>query len=65
MTLSNVAAGSLAGYAFARLSFRRPELLFLLVLATLMIPDQLRLVPVYILLNSLGLSTTASGSTAR
>jgi multiple sugar transport system permease protein len=47
VTLTNVFLGSMAGYAFARLRFPGRELLFLLVLATLMIPDQLRLVPVY------------------
>jgi multiple sugar transport system permease protein len=52
ITLSNVALGTMAAYAFARLRFPGRELLFLLVLATLMIPDQLRLVPVYILLNN-------------
>jgi multiple sugar transport system permease protein len=52
VTLSNVALGSMAGYAFARLRFPGREFLFILVLATLMIPDQLRLVPVYILLNN-------------
>jgi multiple sugar transport system permease protein len=52
ITLSNVALGSMAGYAFARLRFPGRELLFVIVLATLMIPDQLRLVPVYILLNN-------------
>ena len=36
------------GYAFARLRFPGREVLFLVVLATLMIPDQLRLVPVYL-----------------
>jgi multiple sugar transport system permease protein len=56
VTLSNLALGSLAGYAFARLRFPLSGLLFLLVLATLMIPDQLRLVPVYILFNTLGLT---------
>lgn len=52
VTVSNVILGSMAGYAFARLRFPGRELLFVLVLATLMIPDQLRLVPVYILLNN-------------
>ena len=48
--------GSIAGYAFARLRFPGREVLFLVVLATLMIPDQLRLVPVYLLLNAIGLT---------
>jgi multiple sugar transport system permease protein len=47
VTLFNVFLASLGGYAFARLRFPGREVLFMLVLATLMIPDQLRLVPVY------------------
>ena len=54
-TLSNVILGAMAGYAFARLQFPGREILFLGVLATLMIPDQLRLVPVYQIMNFLGL----------
>jgi multiple sugar transport system permease protein len=53
--LTNVVFGSMAGYAFARLRFRGRELLFVLVLGTMMIPDQLRLVPVYQILKLLGL----------
>jgi len=56
VTISNLLLGSIAGYAFARLRFPGRELLFLIVLATLMIPDQLRLVPVYVLFNTLGLT---------
>lgn len=55
VTVSNVLLGSMAGYAFARLRFPGREFLFLLVLATMMIPDQLRLVPVYQILRTLGL----------
>jgi multiple sugar transport system permease protein len=55
VTASNLILGSMAGYAFARLRFRGREILFLLVLGTLMIPDQLRLVPVYQVLKALGL----------
>ena len=47
ITLTNVFLASLGGYAFARLRFPGREALFLLVLGTLMIPDQLRLVPLY------------------
>ncbi len=56
VTVTNLALGSLAGYAFARLRFPGREVLFLVVLATLMIPDQLRLPPVYVLFSSLGLT---------
>jgi multiple sugar transport system permease protein len=47
VTLSNLFLASLGGYAFARLRFPGREALFMIVLGTLMIPDQLRLVPVY------------------
>jgi multiple sugar transport system permease protein len=56
VTVSNVLLGSMAGYAFARLRFPGRELLFLAVLATLMIPDQLRLVPAYQIMNFLSLT---------
>lgn len=54
--VTNLVLGSLAGYAFARLHFPLREALFVVVLATLMIPDQLRLVPVYVLFNAVGLT---------
>jgi multiple sugar transport system permease protein len=50
--VTNVTLGSMAGYAFSRLRFPGRDLLFVLVLASLMIPDQLRLVPVYLMLNN-------------
>jgi multiple sugar transport system permease protein len=55
VTASNLALGAMAGYAFARLRFPGRELLFVLVLGTMMIPDQLRLVPIYQILRTLGL----------
>jgi multiple sugar transport system permease protein len=56
VTLSNVVLGSMAGYAFARLRFPGREFLFILVLATMMIPDQLRLVPIYQITRQIGLN---------
>ena len=56
VTISNVVLGSLAGYAFARLRFPLRNVLFLIVLATMMIPDQLRMLPIYIMVNALGLT---------
>jgi multiple sugar transport system permease protein len=50
VTLTNVFLCTLGGYAFARLRFPLREPLFMLVLATLMIPDQMRLVPIFKLL---------------
>ena len=53
--MANLILCSLGGYAFARLRFPGREILFMLVLATLMIPDQLRLVPVFVMLSGWGL----------
>jgi multiple sugar transport system permease protein len=55
VTLTNLLLGSMAGYAFARLHFPGRDFLFVVVLATLMIPDQLRIVPVYQIVRFLGL----------
>jgi multiple sugar transport system permease protein len=52
VTACNVFLASLGGYAFARLRFPGRELLFLVVLSTLMIPDQLRLVPIFQMLTN-------------
>jgi multiple sugar transport system permease protein len=47
VTLTCVLLAALGGYAFARLRFPGRDILFFVVLGTLMIPDQLRLVPIY------------------
>jgi multiple sugar transport system permease protein len=52
ITATNLFLGALGGYAFARLRFPGREVLFILVLGTLMIPDQLRLIPVYVMLTN-------------
>ena len=61
VTLTNLFLCTLGGYAFARLRFPGRELLFLLVLGTLMIPDQLRLVPVFVTLTNWHLVGTFRG----
>ncbi|QZZ32475.1 carbohydrate ABC transporter permease [Streptomyces sp. ST1015] len=55
-----VTAG-LAGYAFARLEFRFKKPLFALVLATMMVPLQVTIVPVFLELKELGLTDTLLG----
>ena len=52
--VGQVLAASLVGYAFARLRFRGKNVLFLLVLATLMLPQQVTMVPLFILFRTLG-----------
>ncbi len=61
VTLINLFLASLGGYAFARLRFPGREILFLLVLGTLMIPDQLRLIPVFVMLTNWHLIGNFSG----
>ena len=52
VTLLNLFLASLGAYAFARLRFPGREVLFVLILGTLMIPDQLRLIPVFVMLTN-------------
>ena len=59
--LLNLFLASLGGYAFARLRFPGREVLFLLILGTLMIPDQLRLIPVFVMLTNWHLIGNFSG----
>ncbi len=49
---------SLAGYAFARLTFPGKNILFWLIMATLMIPLQATIIPVFVLISKLGLNDT-------
>ncbi len=51
-------SASLAGYAFARLEFKGRETLFWIVLATMMIPIQAVVIPVFIFLRNMGLVDT-------
>jgi multiple sugar transport system permease protein len=61
VTILNLFLASLGGYAFARLRFPGREVLFVLVLGTLMIPDQLRLIPVFVMLTNWHLIGNFSG----
>jgi len=45
---------SMAGYAFARIKFRGSRVLFIVFLATQMIPKQVTLIPFYLLMSRLG-----------
>jgi multiple sugar transport system permease protein len=49
-----VAASSLSAFAFARLTFRGREQLFVLFLGTLMVPQEVLIVPMYWLMQTLG-----------
>ena len=56
--VSNLVFCSLAGYAFARMRFRGSSLLFALIIATLIIPFQLTMIPTFILMERLNLVDT-------
>jgi multiple sugar transport system permease protein len=49
---------SMAGYAFARIKFFGRDVVFILVLATLMIPFQVIIIPTFIIVRKLGLIDT-------
>jgi len=52
---------SLAAYPLARLEFRGREILFTLIIATIMIPFQIVMIPLYVLTVQLGLRNTYLG----
>lgn len=51
----------LGGYAFARFQFPGKNVLFLLVLAILMVPYATLLIPLYVILNAIGLQNSLLG----
>ncbi len=53
-TSSYLLLSSMAAYAFARLNFPGRDLLFFAVLATLVIPGQVTIIPVFLILQKLG-----------
>jgi multiple sugar transport system permease protein len=59
--LSNLVLCSLAGYAFARLRFLGRELLFVALLATLMVPFQVIMIPTFLIVQHLGLVDSLGG----
>jgi multiple sugar transport system permease protein/alpha-1,4-digalacturonate transport system permease protein len=54
-TVLGVFLNSLAGFAFAKYRFPGREVLFYLVLATLMVPFQITMIPIYVTIAKLGL----------
>jgi multiple sugar transport system permease protein len=58
VTVVTMIISSLAGYAFARISFPGQNVLFLVVLAGLLIPSEVTIVPLFQMFNSVGLVNT-------
>ena len=59
--LGAVTLSAMAGYAFARFSFRGKRLLFVLTVALILVPRQLFAVPLFSWVNALGLSDSLLG----
>ncbi|MBW8349700.1 carbohydrate ABC transporter permease [Bacillus sp. IITD106] len=60
-TCLSVLVSSMAAYGFSKIRFRGSNLLFFIVLASIMIPSQATLVPQFLLYRSLGLFDTHTG----
>lgn len=60
-TIGQLITCSMAAYAFARLKFRGQNLVFLLYLATLMVPFQVTITPLFILMRIFGWINTYQG----
>lgn len=58
VTIGVLVTATPAAYAFARMKFRGKNILFWLVVSTLILPVQMFIVPVYLLLDQMGLINT-------
>ena len=56
--IGTLASSSIVAFAFARMRFRGRGVLFLIVLATMMLPRQVTLIPLYLFWSKLGLLNT-------
>ncbi|PIS46900.1 MAG: sugar ABC transporter permease [Elusimicrobia bacterium CG08_land_8_20_14_0_20_51_18] len=61
VTILSVLFNSMAAYAFAKLRFPGREKLFALLLVTMMVPGQVTMLPVFLILKSMGLLNTYAG----
>ncbi len=61
ITLIQIFLASLAAYAFAKIVFPGRDVLFILFLATLMIPYQVIMIPIFVIVKSMGLIDTRLG----
>lgn len=61
ITLGNLVFCSMLGYALAKLDFPGKRVIFVLVLATLMVPGVVTFVPLFVLVSNLGMVNTFPG----
>jgi multiple sugar transport system permease protein len=60
-TISTLIFSTLGGYAFAKLPVPGKEILFTLVLATIMLPFEVSAIPLYLIFSKIGLANTYLG----
>ena len=53
-TIGQVIISALAGYGFARLKFKGSDILFFIIVLTMMIPPQVNIVPLFYIMSKLG-----------
>ncbi len=53
-TIGQVITSALAGYGFARLHFKYKDILFFIIILTMMVPPQVNIVPLFYLMSKLG-----------
>lgn len=61
ITLGNLVFCSMLGYALAKLDFPGKRVIFVLVLATLMVPGVVTFVPLFVLISNMGMVNTFPG----
>ena len=60
-TIPSLLVNTLAGYAFARYDFKGKNIIFLIFLATMMIPFQVIMIPLFLEIHMMGMYNTYDG----
>jgi ABC-type sugar transport system, permease component len=60
-TILNLVFNTMAGYSLARIEFKGRNALFSLLMALIMVPSQVTMIPTYIIVSKLGLINTNTG----
>ncbi|HOH53927.1 MAG TPA: carbohydrate ABC transporter permease, partial [Fervidobacterium sp.] len=61
ITFLSVVLSSMAGYAFAKFRFKGKDNLFFFLLATMMVPGQMTMIPIFLMLKQFGMLNTYAG----
>lgn len=60
-TLLQIVTATLSAFAFARMKFRGREIIFIVFLATMMVPQQILMIPQYLVVMRLGMGDSYAG----